>query len=167
MSTMTMSFFTKSVHGSQQVALYLPIGTEYEDMIGEGERFQTLWLLHGYGGNYSEWGRYSSIEKLAMEHKFAVVMPDGAHSWYCDQPDDMNYYTYITEELPRFLRKYFPLSDKREDNFIAGLSMGGTGAAFCEGGNAVVNLQQIILSHVHLREENRLHLSIDMKKIIL
>jgi putative tributyrin esterase len=41
----------------------------------------------------------------------------------------MNYFNYITEELPKLCRETFKmLSDKREDNLIAGLSMGGYGA---------------------------------------
>src|SRR5690606_12198592 len=39
-----------------------------------------------------------------------------------------NYWTFISEELPEISRSFFPLSDKREDNFVAGLSMGGYGA---------------------------------------
>ena len=38
------------------------------------------------------------------------------------------YWTFISEELPAIARSFFPLSDKREDNFVAGLSMGGYGA---------------------------------------
>jgi S-formylglutathione hydrolase FrmB len=41
----------------------------------------------------------------------------------------LKWWTYISEELPRICRKFFPLSDRREDNFAAGLSMGGYGAA--------------------------------------
>ena len=35
---------------------------------------------------------------------------------------------YVTEELMPMLYNWYPISDKREDNFIAGLSMGGGGA---------------------------------------
>lgn len=35
---------------------------------------------------------------------------------------------YVGEELPAFTRRLFPLSSRREDTFIAGLSMGGYGA---------------------------------------
>ena len=52
-------------------------GTSFET---PGMKYQTLWLLHGGGGNYSEWARYTCIEKLAMDHKFAVVMPEGGFS---------------------------------------------------------------------------------------
>lgn len=129
MSLLTFTHFSKSMPGCTQVNVILPIGMEYEDLIEPGEKFQTLWLIHGHGSNYSEWARLTCIEKLAMNHKFAVVMPDAANSSYCDQPDGRKYYTYITEELPAFLHKYLPLSEKAEDNFIAGFSMGAYGAA--------------------------------------
>jgi S-formylglutathione hydrolase FrmB len=38
------------------------------------------------------------------------------------------YYDYVSDELVKFVRKTFRFSDKREDNFICGLSMGGYGA---------------------------------------
>jgi S-formylglutathione hydrolase FrmB len=34
----------------------------------------------------------------------------------------------VSEELPQIARSFFNLSDKREDNFVTGLSMGGYGA---------------------------------------
>ena len=39
-----------------------------------------------------------------------------------------DYGAFVGEELPRIMRAMFPLSQKREDTFIAGLSMGGFGA---------------------------------------
>jgi putative tributyrin esterase len=36
-------------------------------------------------------------------------------------------YDFLTEELMPMIYGWFPVSDKREDNFIAGLSMGGRG----------------------------------------
>ncbi len=38
------------------------------------------------------------------------------------------YFTYVAEELPALLRTWFPLSAERDENFVAGLSMGGFGA---------------------------------------
>lgn len=40
------------------------------------------------------------------------------------------YYTFFTEELPAYITGIFPVSKKREDTYIAGLSMGGYGAWF-------------------------------------
>lgn len=58
-----------------------------------------------------------------------MVMPSGDNAFYVDQPKGHNNYgEYIGQELVRLTRKMFPLSRKREDTFIGGLSMGGYGA---------------------------------------
>lgn len=38
------------------------------------------------------------------------------------------FFTYIADELPGKMRAFLPLSERREDTFIAGFSMGGYGA---------------------------------------
>jgi S-formylglutathione hydrolase FrmB len=38
------------------------------------------------------------------------------------------WFSFLTEELPAYIRHTFPSSPKREDNFIMGFSMGGHGA---------------------------------------
>ena len=49
--------------------------------------------------------------------------------FFVDQKEGHNYYgKFIGQELVEITRKMFPLSHKREDTFIAGLSMGGYGA---------------------------------------
>lgn len=93
-----------------------------------GEKYQVLWLLHGISADESDWQRFSGIERYAQTKNVAVVMPDGYNSMYTDTPFGGNYYTYISQELPQMLRSLLPLSEKREDNFIAGLSMDGFGA---------------------------------------
>lgn len=129
-----MAFFDFSLHskalgGQTGVSLIVPIYENNEDRIEAGERFQTLWLLHGGGGDHTDYVRKTSIERLAIKHKLAVVMPEVGNSFYTDIPNGAQYYTYVSQELPALLRKHFPLSDLREDNFIAGLSMGGFGAS--------------------------------------
>lgn len=90
--------------------------------------FKTLYLLHGLSDDHSIWLRNTSIERYAMRYRIAVVMPNVHRSFYADTRFGFNYYTYITQELLHIARSYFPLSDRREDNAIAGLSMGGYGA---------------------------------------
>jgi S-formylglutathione hydrolase FrmB len=73
--------------------------------------------------------RRTAIERYAIEHGIAVVMPAGNRSWYSDTAYGAKYCTFVAEELPEICRSYFKgMSDKREDNFVAGLSMGGYGA---------------------------------------
>lgn len=86
-----------------------------------GMKYQTLWLLHGGGGDDMDFVKYSNIVRYAERNRLAVVMPAGTKFYDTD-------FEYITQELPRTLRCLFPLSDRQEDNFIGGLSHGGDGA---------------------------------------
>lgn len=95
----------------------------------EKKAFKTLYLLHGIMGNYTDWITGTRVAQWAAQHNIAVIMPSGDNSFYVDQEASCNYYgEYIGRELVEETRKLFPLSTKREDTFIAGLSMGGYGA---------------------------------------
>lgn len=91
-------------------------------------RHPTLYLLHGLSDDHSTWMRRTSIERYATELGLAVVMPAVNRSFYADMPSGQRYWQFVSEELPALARSFFPLSDRREDNFVAGLSMGGYGA---------------------------------------
>lgn len=91
--------------------------------------YKTLYLLHGVIGNYTDWVTGTRIQRFAEEHDLAVVMPSGDNAFYVDQPAGNNFYgEFVGRELVELTRKIFPLSHKREDTFIGGLSMGGYGA---------------------------------------
>ena len=92
-----------------------------------GDKHPVLWLLHGASDDQTIWQRRTSIERYAAPLGLAVVMPAVSLSSYADMAHGRKYYTYIAKELPEIMRSMFPLSEKREDNFIAGLSMGGHG----------------------------------------
>lgn len=92
------------------------------------DKHPTLYLLHGFSDDHTIWGRRTSIERYVAELGIAVVMPQVHHSYYTDMEYGGKYWTFLTEELPRLAQSFFPLSNKREDNFVAGLSMGGYGA---------------------------------------
>jgi S-formylglutathione hydrolase FrmB len=89
---------------------------------------KVLYLLHGLSDDGSAWQRYSSVETLAKDYGLVVVMPSVGRSFYIDQPNGINYFSYLVEELPQYLNDVFHLAPKREDTYIAGLSMGGYGA---------------------------------------
>ncbi len=91
-------------------------------------KYKTLWLLHGLSDDHTIWMRRTSIERYADAKGLAVVMPAVNRSFYTDMARGLKYFTFVSEELPRIARSFFPLSDRREDNFVAGLSMGGYGA---------------------------------------
>ena len=87
-----------------------------------------LWLLHGLSDDHTAWQRCTSIERYAEKYRLAVIMPAVDCSFYADMKSGLKYWTYLSEELPLLMRQYFPLSTQRQDNFVAGLSMGGYGA---------------------------------------
>lgn len=91
-------------------------------------KYPVLWLLHGASDDHTIWMRRTSIERYVSELGLAVVMPSASLSFYQDMAVGPLYGTFIREELPAIARSFFPLSDRREDNFVAGLSMGGYGA---------------------------------------
>lgn len=122
----------------------------------EGETFKTLYLLHGLLGNYTDWVNGTRIQRYAEEKNLAVVMPSGDNAFYVNNPVVRNDYSaFIGSELVSVTRSMFPLSAKREDTFIAGLSMGGYGAirngiVYSETFSHVAGLS----SAVHLFEED-------------
>lgn len=98
---------------------------------GQQEPCKVLYLLHGLGDNAMAWTRYTAIETYARQYGIAVVMPEVQRSFYFDMAHGMNYFTYITLELPDLCSRMFHISDKRADTYVAGLSMGGYGALKC------------------------------------
>ena len=97
------------------------------DSVGQ-RPFPTLYLLHGLSDDHTIWCRRTSIERYVEPLGVAVVMPAVNRSFYNDMVAGLRYWTFVSQELPRMARRFFPLSDAREHNFVAGLSMGGFGA---------------------------------------
>ncbi|MGI5899867.1 MAG: alpha/beta hydrolase [Christensenellales bacterium] len=90
--------------------------------------WKTLYLLHGQGGDCSEWVRNVPLERYAARHSLAIVMPSGDNSFYSDLQNGMKYQRFLTEELIGVCESWFPLSREPKDRFIGGFSMGGYGA---------------------------------------
>ena len=91
-------------------------------------KYPILYLLHGHGNGYMSWNRFTSVERYAEERRIAVVTISVGNKGYMNAAYGENYYDFIWKELPEFLITNFPISDKWEDTYIAGASMGGYGA---------------------------------------
>ena len=91
--------------------------------------YKTLYLLHGLYGSDEIFLANTSIQKFAEDNGIAVVIPCGENSFYVDNPGAHAYYgEFVGQELLDITRNIFPLSQSREDTYIAGFSMGGYGA---------------------------------------
>ena len=93
-----------------------------------GMKFQTVWFLHGGGDDDTTAYRFTSLERYAEENQVLLVTPSVRDSMYVNTEYGIRYMDYITDELPKVIRALFPVSEKREDNFIMGFAMGGNGA---------------------------------------
>lgn len=131
MAFLQVDFFSKALDVASSVNVILPepsmgIGVEGS---GQGSALpKVLYLLHGYSDDHSIWMRRTSVERYAASYPLAVVMPAVNHSFYCNEARGERYWDYISQELPQVMHRFFRLSDRREDTFAAGLSMGGYGA---------------------------------------
>lgn len=130
MAFLEMNFYSNALKANVAVNVILPENYKGSDTSGApAGTYKTLYLLHGLSGNHTDWIRRTSIERYATQYGIAVVMPEVGRSWYTDTVYGANYFTFITQELPAVCRSYFKgMTDRREDNLIAGLSMGGYGA---------------------------------------
>lgn len=132
MALINCDFFSESLGLSCSMNVILPQKSSaamigMDGCSGDGKH-PVLYLLHGLSDDHSIWLRRTSIERYAAPLGLAVVMPAVHRSFYTDMKYGGNYWKFVSQELPAICRSFFPLSDKREDNFVAGLSMGGYGA---------------------------------------
>ena len=130
MAHIQVTYMSQALWRSVPVQVILPADkATREGVLLPERRFKTLYLLHGLHGSSMDWMTRTRILRFAEAKDLAVVMPSGDNSFYVDKPEAQNRYgEFIGRELVEITRRMFPLSDRREDTFIGGLSMGGFGA---------------------------------------
>ena len=117
-----------------QVNVYLPNIVTFTDEVTDYKKhysfqpFKTLYLLHGAWDSGRQWVENTSALRLAEEAGIALVIPSVGNTFYANTLYGVRYEDYFMQEVIGFAQGMFPLSDKREDNFICGVSMGGYGA---------------------------------------
>ena len=126
MAFLTCNFYSEKLEMDCDLNIILPYGKGQSDKLGE--KFPVLYLLHGLSDDHTKWCRLTSIERYVRELNLAVVMPNVHRSFYLNTYDGRRYFDYVNEEVPAFCEEVFGISSKREDKFVAGLSMGGYGA---------------------------------------
>lgn len=123
MASITLSFHSEALERTVPLRALVPL----ED--APRVPMPAMYLLHGLYGSEQDWFQYTRVMLWARAKGLAVLCPAGENGFYVNQADTGEaYMRYVGEELPAFTRRLFPLSSRREDTFIAGLSMGGYGA---------------------------------------
>lgn len=125
MAFLQTQFFSEALGLHVTVNVLMPVAK----VPAQQREIPVLYLLHGYSDDHSAWMRQTSIERYAatLAPEFAVIMPAVDHSFYTDRKQGNRYWTFVSQELPQVMTSLFPLSTRREDNYVAGLSMGGYG----------------------------------------
>jgi S-formylglutathione hydrolase FrmB len=131
MAHLRVDFFSDALSLSTSMTVLLPQRTTTQ--IGMTGRTTAgppplLYLLHGLSDDDTIWLRRTSIERYVAPLGLAVVMPQVHRSFYADQHYGGRYWAFLSEELPELVGSWFAVSQRREDTFVAGLSMGGYGA---------------------------------------
>ena len=134
MALFTLEFFSKYLMTTTQVSVLMPTLTMQDDpgtFYSSEKKYKVLWLLHGSCSNQNDWIKYTNIVPYAENRDLIVVMPNALNSDYSNYltfADSFNMWEFLPHELMPMVYNWLPASSKREDNFIAGMSMGGNGA---------------------------------------
>jgi len=129
MAYLKLQYMSAALSGMTTIHAYLPTdamsGTPVEPP------FKTVYFLPGYSNDAFNMMSYLGLRRECELKGIAIIIPDGNNSFYVDHPERMCCYsTFAGKELVEMTRKLLPLSAKREDTFIGGISMGGYGALY-------------------------------------
>ncbi|MBE5996200.1 MAG: hypothetical protein E7240_02450 [Lachnospiraceae bacterium] len=128
MALATLNVYSRALNMDTTMLLILPEQRmQWASPIGD-HKFKVLYLLHGHCGDHTSWLKDSRIEWYLRGTDTVGVFPFGDRAFYVDGVLSHRYQTFLAEELPIILHNYFPLTDKPEETFIGGLSMGGYGS---------------------------------------
>lgn len=94
----------------------------------DSSRHKVLYLLHGHSDDHTAFIRKSDIEMMVRGLDLIVVMPQAHRGFYTNPVYGYRYEDFFAKELPVVAGNFFHASTRREDSFIAGISMGGYGA---------------------------------------
>jgi putative tributyrin esterase len=119
---LTDSLYAPSLQRTKRFMVLLPV--QYDSI----SRYPVLYLLHGLGGDYTNWTTLTRIYDYSADHRCIIVMPDGEDSWYANSVGNAKdrFDDYLSDDLPSYVRQKYPIDTLRQG--IAGLSMGGYGA---------------------------------------
>lgn len=130
----TKDYFSDGATIEKYANVYLPV--DYDT----NKKYSVLYLMHGIGGDESEWGLASDhsfikkiIDNLILKgdvKPFIIVTPNGRSSRnFSDVHSDYNSFYKFGQELRNdlipFVENHFSTYNDREHRAMAGLSMGG------------------------------------------
>lgn len=126
MASCEMTFRSAELQMDVKVTVVIPENRKKYEKI-EGKKYKSLYILHGFTEDSSSWMNSSTIYLNTRDLDCYVFMVSAYNSAYVDTKWGFKMHTYLTKELPIRMGNIFPLSEKKEDRFLMGESMGGFG----------------------------------------
>jgi len=129
------ALFNKTTSGKPRTSP-LPVDVLLPDGYDPHRAYPVLYLLHGHGDAYDSWADpgHGDVARVAAGFPGIVVMPEGGRGWYTNWFNggarSPAWERYYLEELIPLVEKRVKILPSRADHAIAGLSMGGEGAAY-------------------------------------
>lgn len=122
-----ITYMSESLGEERRANVLLPA-----DYDSSTRRYPTLYLLHGLGDDHTAWSYMTNLSGYASRHNIIIVMPDASRSFYINSAADpkARYEDMIVKDLMPFIDSRFRTIPLRRARAVAGLSMGGYGAAF-------------------------------------
>jgi len=135
-----VEYFSKTTDNTRKCNVYTP--PNYD----KNKTYPVLYLLHGIGGTHTEWNGGKPNEVLSnliasgeLPPIIAVIpnvraRKDDSPSGDIYGADNIaafdNFINDLRDDLMPFIKENYPVSDKRSETAIAGLSMGGRESLF-------------------------------------
>ncbi|MFB3827560.1 MAG: alpha/beta hydrolase [Bryobacteraceae bacterium] len=119
--------FKSEALGEERFASVL-LPADYEKSF---RRYPTLYLLHGLGDDHTSWSYMTNLSGYAAAKDIIIVMPDAGRSFYVNSAADpkAKFEDFIAKDLVAFMDSHFRTIPLPRARALAGLSMGGYGAA--------------------------------------
>lgn len=129
-----VEYESKTVGTTRKMQVYTPPG------YSEEEKYPVLYLLHGIGGDETEWQRFANVDatfdNLIADGKavpMIVVMPNGRAqkndraegNVFASAPAFAKFEKDLLEDVIPAIEAKYSVATNREQRAIAGLSMGG------------------------------------------
>ncbi len=131
----TVTYYSTTTKANRKASVYLP--PDYST----SKKYNVLYLLHGIGGDHTEWlqgNPQNILDNLYAENKLEpmiVVMPNGRAMTNDSASGDIysaekiaafdNFQYDLTRDLIPYIESKYPVLTDRLNRAIAGLSMGG------------------------------------------
>lgn len=129
MGYLEYNFRSKILGRHTTISIFIPsldrMGATLEETYPADIVFPVLYLMHGGSHDSRSWFHTTMVETYAQEKQLMLVSADLEASWCANTVYGEAFYDYVTQEVMLVAQRLFHASPEREDNFIAGFSMGG------------------------------------------